>query len=136
MWTSCILTKGFQDLRRDALSSLTRHLDLVKEQESKYGYRLGLKSNIYWRHLTVKYFLVIQKRMPDEKRRDLAEIVAITFDRGKTTGRTIMNWENSLVDERKIPGRDEDESDPAWMDDEDLRLGIRDFAKREGQPTC
>lgn len=113
--------------------SLTRLLDLVTEQERKYGYRLGLKSNFYQRHLMVKHFLAIQKRMPEEKRRDLAELVASTFDRGKTTGRIIISWENSWVDQRKIPGRDEDESDPAWMDDEDLRLGIRNFAKKASQ---
>ena len=115
--------------------SLTRLLDLVTEQERKYGYRLGLKSNFYQCHLMVKHFLAIQKRMPEEKRRDLAELVASTFDRGKTTGRIIISWENSWVDQRKIPGRDEDKSDPAWMDDEDLRLGICNFAKKASQRT-
>ena len=111
--------------------SLTRLLDLVTEQERKYEYRLGLKSNFYQRHLMVKLFLAIQKRMPEEKRRDLAEVVAGIFDRGKTTERTIISWENPWVDQRKIPDQDEDESDPAWMDDEDLRLGIRNFAKKQ-----
>lgn len=112
---------------------MTRLLDLVTKQEKKYGYRLGLKSNFYQRHLMVKHFLAIQKRKPTENRRDLAEIVTSTFDRGKTFGRLIINWENSWVDKRKIPGRDEDEDDPAWMDDEDLRLNIRNFTRKEGQ---
>lgn len=86
----------FKDLRKDAWIDLTRLLDLVTEQEKKYGYGLGLKSNFNQRHLMVKHFLAIQKRKPAENRRDLAEIVASTFDRGKTSGRLIINWENFM----------------------------------------
>lgn len=82
--------QAYKDLQKDALTSLTRFLDLVMEQEKKYEYRLGIKSNFYQRHLMVKHFLAIQKRMPDNDRRNLAEIVASTFDRGKTTGQTII----------------------------------------------
>lgn len=51
--------------------------------------------------------------MPNKDRRDLTEIVAGTFDQSKTTEQTIIHWENSWVDERKIPRQDEDDSNPA-----------------------
>lgn len=39
--------QAFDNLRVDALKSLTRLLDFVSEQEKKYGYRLPLRENFY-----------------------------------------------------------------------------------------
>ena len=80
--------------------------------KKKYGYKLGRKSNFYQRYLIAKHFLAIQKCKPNEIRRDLVEIVASTFDRGKTSRQIIIDWENSWVNERKIFKQEEDENDP------------------------
>lgn len=126
--------QALYNLRVDALESLTRLLDLVTEQEKKYGYRLGLQSNFYQRHLMVKHFLASQKHQKlRQKRFELAEAVASTFDRGQTTAQNIIHWENSWVDYGKIPRQDDDENSPVWMDDEDLKISIRNFTKKEGQ---
>ena len=81
----------FKNLRPQALASLTRLLNLVIKQEKKYGYRLGVQSNFYQRHLMVKHFLAIQKRISDKDRQDLAKMVASTFDRDKTMGQNIVS---------------------------------------------
>ena len=43
----------------------------------------------------IKHFLVIQKRIPDKDKQNLAKIVASTFDQSKTMRQNIVFWENS-----------------------------------------
>ena len=82
----------------------------------------------------VKHFLVSQKRNKlGQHRQVIAETVANTFNQGQTTGRNIIYWENSWVDKRIIPKRDTEESNPAWMNDENLKLAIRNLIKKQGQ---
>ena len=71
------------ELRIQALKNLERLMDLVTEQEKKYGYRLSPQSNFYQRHLMVKHFLSYQKRrLLGQTRRNFASSVAATFNRG------------------------------------------------------
>lgn len=79
----------------------------------------------------VKHFLASQSRkIPGQTRRNLATSVASTFNRGQTTARNMIRWENSWVVDRKIPERDDGESNPAWVDDEDVKMSVRNFAKK------
>lgn len=56
-------------LQEEALETMNRLLNLVTEQEKKYGCRLAPQSNFYQRHLMVKHFLAIQtRRTPDQTR--------------------------------------------------------------------
>ena len=48
--------QAFKDLWKNALISLTQLFDFVIEQEKRYEYKLGCKSNFYPRHLIVKHF--------------------------------------------------------------------------------
>ena len=90
------------------MKNLERLIDLVTEQEKKYGYRLSPQSNYYQRHLMVKHFLLSQqKKLPGQTRQDLALFVASTFNRGQTTARNIIRWEKSWVTDNEIPCRKE-----------------------------
>lgn len=118
----------------------------MTEQEKKYGYRLAPQGNFYRRHLMVQHFLASQLhekkgqrgkkgeiKEKDRKRRDLAYSIANNFDRGQTTGRNLIRWEQSWVANREIPERDNAERDSSWMDDEELKMSVRNFAKKQGQ---
>lgn len=71
-----------------ALKNLEQLLDLVTEQEKKYGHSLSPQSNFYQWRLMVRHFLSSQKkRLPGQKRRDLAILVASTFNKGQNTAR-------------------------------------------------
>lgn len=58
--------------------------------------------------------------------------MANTFGRGYNTSRDIVQWENSWVDEREIPERKSREIYALWMDNEELKESIRDFARTQG----
>lgn len=91
-------------------------------------------SNFYNRHLMVQHFLASQNRKtPGQTRRQLAISVAANFDRGQTTRRNIVRWESSWVNDRKIPESAYGDWQAAWMDDEDLKMAVRHFSKKEGQ---
>ena len=121
------------ELRMRALKNLERLLDLVTEQEKKYGHRLSPQSNFYQRHLMVKHFCQAKKKkLLGQTRRDLAILVASTFNKGQTTARNIVRWQKSWVDDNEIPRRKEAKNYDSWMSDEDVTMAVRDFARKQG----
>lgn len=75
-----------------------------------------------------------QKQLSLKKltRRDLAKSVAKTFRMGETTARNIVRWEKSWVDYEIIPARKSAENYESWIDDEDVAMAVRDFARKQG----
>lgn len=117
------------EMRVHALASLEKLLELVTEQDKKYGYRLSSRTNFFKRHLMVKQFLAVQKkRLSGQTRRHLAISVAASFDRGHTTAHNIVQWENSWVITSEIPARKEVEMYASWLTDEDVIMAICEFA--------
>ena len=96
-----------------------------------------LLSNFYQRHLMVKHFLSSQKKnLPGQIRRDLALFVASTFNKGQTTTRNIVRWEKLLVTNNEIPCCKEAKDYDSWMNNEDVTMAVRDFARRQGDSKC
>lgn len=121
------------ETRVQALADLERLLEFVTEQDKKYGYRLSPQTNFFQRHLMVKQFFVIQRRkIPGQTRRQLAISIAASFNRGQTTGRNLVRWENSWVATRDIPAQKEAEIYASWLTDEDVIMAIREFARKQG----
>jgi hypothetical protein len=119
--------------RINASKELERLLGLVTEQEKKYGERLLPHGNFYRRHVMVRQFLEIQLgSQRNGTRRTLSLSVAQCFGRGHATARNIVKWENSWVNDRIIPKRQGQNGYSPWMDDEELKESIRDFARKEG----
>ena len=119
--------------RIEALKDLSRLIDLVTEQENKYGSRLSPYNDVYRRHIMVQQFLQTQlKSQPSQTRRALSLTIARGFGKGHVTGRNIMRWERSWVEKRIIPERKGRDDYFSWMDDEELRESMRDFARRQG----
>lgn len=118
--------------RLEASKDLTRLLNLVTEQEKKYGERLLPYSNFHRRHLMVQHFLNTQETTrPSQPRKVTSLSTARCFKRGHGTARNIVQWENAWVDSREIPRRKERNDYESWMDDESLRESIRDFARKQ-----
>lgn len=81
----------------------------------------------------VQQFLQIQLRTrPSQTRRDLALSIARSFGRNHATARNIVQWEKSWIAYREIPRRKDREDYATWMDNEELKESIIDFARREG----
>jgi hypothetical protein len=121
------------ELQATALARLDRLIDLVTEQEAKYGFRLQYKSNFFQRHLMVKQFLSIQARATEKRtRRQLAVVIAEAFGRGQRTARNIVRWERSWVAHEILPGRKTRAAPDQSIQDEDLKIFIREFARRQG----
>lgn len=119
--------------RTNALKDLTRILQLVTEQEKRYGERLLPQSNFYRRHVMVQQFLQMQLgSQRNGTRRVLSLSVAQCFGRGHTTARNIVQWETSWVNNRIMPKRQDQNGYSLWMDDEELKESIRHFARMEG----
>lgn len=75
----------------EALNDMPRLIELVTEQEKKYGDRLSPHSNYYQRHVMVQQFLQTQlKSQPSQTRRGLSLTIARGFGRGHQTGRNIV----------------------------------------------
>lgn len=109
-------------------------MDLVTEQEKKYGHRLSTQSNFYQRHLIVKHFLSSQKkRLPGQTRRDLALLVASTFNKGQTTARNIVRWEKSWANDNEIPRCKEAKNYESWMSNKRCYNGSSRFRKKAGR---
>ena len=112
---------------------MTRHVELVTEQENKYKERLSPHSNFYRRHVIVQQFLQIQLRtQPSQTRRNLALSIACSFGRNHTTARNIVQWKKFWIAHRKIPRQKKSEDYATWMDNEELQESIRDFVRRKG----
>ena len=127
------------ELRKQAAYDLDELLRLKTQQRDKYGYELSPKSNYYCRHLMVKSFLWMQLNKEKDNlqlnRRKLAQIVAQSFNKRSYTGRKIVQWERSWVKSRVIPNTKAGnlKGDLSWMEDEDLVLSIKEWAKKEGE---
>lgn len=122
-----------QEQRTVALKDMIRLLELVTEQEKKYGERFSPHGSFYYQHLMVKHFLQSQiKTQFSQRRRDVALSVAQGFGKGLSTARNIVQWENLWVDKREIPARKDRDDYFSWMDDEDVWESMRDFARRQG----
>ena len=76
-----------------------------------------------------------EKDNPYLNRRQLARIVVQSFNKRSYTGRRIIQWERSWVKDRVILNTKagNQKGDLSWMDDEDLVLSIKDWAKKEGE---
>lgn len=115
-----------------ALKEITRLLELVTEQEKKYEERLSPHGNFYQRHLMVQQFLQIQLRtQPSQIRRSLSLSIAHSFGRDYGTQRNIVQWENEWIAKRKIPRQKNGDDYSLWMDNEELKESIRDFAQKQ-----
>ena len=74
-----------------ALKDLSRLIELVTEQEKKYGDRLSPHSNYYRRHVMVQQFLQTQlKSEPSQTWQDSSLTIACGFGRRYQTGRNIV----------------------------------------------
>ena len=62
----------------------------------------------------------------------LSLIIAQGFGKGHVTGRNIMRWERSWVEKRIIPERKGRDDYFSWMDDEELRESMKNFARQQG----
>ncbi len=119
-----------------ALKDMSRLLQLVTEQEKKYGDRLSPHSNFYRRHMMVQQFIQSQLRTkPSPTRQSLSLTIACAFGRGQTTARNILRWGNSWVDEKVISERKNRDDHDSWMYDVDLNDAMRKFAKIQGDRT-
>ena len=127
------------ELRVQAAHDLGELLRLNTQQIEKYGQELSPKSSYLRRHQMMRSFLWMQlnkeKDNPHLNRRQLAQVVAQSFNKRSYTGRRIVQWERSWVKDRVIPNTKEgnQKGDLSWMDDEDLVLSIKDWAKKEGE---
>lgn len=68
-------------------------------------------------------------------RRDLAQIVAQSFNKKRYIRRKIVQWERSWVKLRVIPDTKAGnrKGDLSWMEDKDLVFSIKEWIKREGE---
>lgn len=81
----------------------------------------------------VQQFLQLQlKIQPSPTRRALSIQVAQAFSHGDSTGRSIVRWENSWIDLRKIFERKERTDSDSWMYDVDVSDAIRKFVRTMG----
>ena len=75
---------------------------------------------------------------PGVTRRSLATMVAQRFNRSCYTGRRIIHWEKEWIATRKISSTKagKNKHTLSWMDDEDLVMAIKSWAKGEGDGKC
>lgn len=71
-------------------------------------------------------------------RRSLATMVAQRFNRGRYIGRQIIHWGKKWIATRKISSTKarKNKHTLSWMDDEDLVIAVRSWAKGEGDGKC
>lgn len=117
-------------------------MHLKTEQLKKYGAVLIPQSNLYLRHQMVQSFLWMQlKKETDNSgmtQRTLATIIAQRFNRGCYTGRWIIQWEKEWITTGKISSTKagKNKHTLSWMDNEDLVMAIKSWAKGEGDSKC
>lgn len=70
-----------------------------------------------------------------QTRDELSRAVVRCFGRERETARNIKRWEKSWIDNRIIPERKNRIDAESWIYDEDLRMSLRNFAKKEGDRT-
>ena len=131
--------KSASELGTQAAHEISELLRLKTAQIEKYGTEFSHRSNFFRRHQMVQSFLWMQmnkkKDNPDINRRGLAQIVAQSFNKRAYTGRKIVQWERLWVRDRIIPRTKvgEKSDNLSWMEDEDLVLSIKEWAKNSGE---
>lgn len=81
----------------------------------------------------VQQFLQLQlKIQPSPTRRAFSIPIAQAFGRGESTWRSIVRWENSWIDLRKIPEQKERTDSNSWMYNVDVIDAIRKFVRTMG----
>lgn len=91
--TSLFLSKQqiYREKQIEALKELTKLMELVTEQEKKYGDRLSLYSHFHCRPLLIQQFFQTQlKNQPSQFRRDLSLTVLHAFGRDHHIARSIV----------------------------------------------
>ena len=128
-----------ESLRQRALKDLEVLLNLKREQIKKYGHMLDHGGDLYRRHCMVRNFMYLQNERRKsgriQSRQEMAEVVAITFNCRKHTGRKIITWEKQWIDNGKIPESKagKHKGRLSWLEDEGILCGVRDFAKSQGE---
>jgi len=130
-----------ENLKQRALKDLEMLLNSKREQIRKYGHLLAQEGDFCRRHCMVRNFLYMQKersesgRLSIQSRQDMAEVVAITFNRRRHTGRRIITWERQWIESGRIPESKagKHRARLSWLEDEGILCGIRDFAKSQGE---
>ena len=121
---------------KEAFQAMNRLLQLVTEQEKLYRERLSSHSNFYRCHTMVQQFLQSQlNNTINRTRKEFSKDVARCFGKGRYTAKKIMRWEISWIDHRVILARKDCEDSESLINDEDLRISIRDFAKKQDNCT-
>ena len=84
----------------------------------------------------VQHFLNIQEAtQPSQPQKVTSLNTACCFKEGHGTARKIKQWEKSWVDNRTIPEKKTCNNYKSWMDDEDLKESIQDFARKQSDST-
>ena len=124
--------------REIASAKLDKLLKLPTVQKTEYGAVLDPCNSFHLRHRMVQSFLwIIQKRdqFPGTTERQLAYMVARSFNRGNHTSKKIIQWTNSWVNKGIIPKTQsgQHKHNFSWMDDEDVELAVREFICQQGE---
>jgi hypothetical protein len=125
--------------RLEDSKALKRLIDFPTEQKKKYGYVLSQQRNFYRRHLMVLSFLWALEHRNDfpgmNRRRELAKMVAISYNKGSCIARRIVQWEKLWVECRTIPEKKAKDRNynTIWMNEEDITCAVRDFARSQGE---
>ena len=121
--------------KASALKDLEKLLRLKTEQIRKYGRVLPPGSDYFRRHYLVKSFLYVQQQTTGKTRREMANIVATTANKGGHTGKMIVKWERQWIKDRTIPESRAGKHNAclSLLDDEGILCAVRDFAKTQGE---
>ena len=124
--------------REIASAKLDKLLKLPTVQKMEYGAVLDPCNSFHLRHRMVQSFLwIIQKRdqFPGTTERQLAYMVARSFNRGNHTSKKIIQWTNSWVNKGIIPKTQsgQHKHNFSWMDDEDVELAVCESICQQGE---
>lgn len=132
---------NLEEARKTTAAELDRLLLLPTEQRKKYGSVIDPRSSFYLRHRMVQSFLWLQLRrsqFPGKTQRDLACITAHSFRRGLHTGKMIVKWAKSWIQDQEIPNTNagRHKHNFTWMNDEDVMFAVRSFIRQQGESEC
>lgn len=127
-----------ENARLAASEDLKRLLQLPTLQKKKYGYIMSGRSDFLKRHeMLLSYFWIQQERerFPGVKLKELAQMVAKSYNKGSGYARHLPQWEKSWIENRFIPERKScgNCGNVSWMNEEDVACATRDFAKSQGE---
>ena len=133
-----VVQQRTKEQRRLALEDLEKVLRSKTRQVEVYGHRLSPDSDFYRRHLMVRNFINMQKpheNLSEKIRREFAETVAGTFDRGRHTAEKIVKWERQWMVDGRIPESKagKHKAHLSWLEDEGVLCAIQDFTKSQGE---